>query len=128
MQLFNKDIIPGKPVDGHVILNRSITETRRVTLKYNENVFAIEFAALDYFNPEKIKIHYLLEGYDKAWLTTDNRIRKTTYTNLDPGHYTFKIYAANDKGNRGKLLNLELIVQPPFGKLPWLTLCIRWCF
>ncbi|WP_229746627.1 hybrid sensor histidine kinase/response regulator transcription factor [Pedobacter mendelii] len=117
--LFNKNINPGQLVNNHIILSKSINETKEISLSYNENVFTIEFAALEYFNPEKIKIHYLLEGYDKSWLTTDNKIRKVTYTNLDHGDYTFKIFAINDKGKRGKLLTLHIIVAPPLWKTGW---------
>jgi signal transduction histidine kinase/ligand-binding sensor domain-containing protein/DNA-binding response OmpR family regulator len=115
LQLFTKNVAPGQKINGHVILPKSISESKQITLKYDENVFSIEFAALDFFNPDKTKIQYILQGYDKSWLNTDNKTRKVTYTNLDQGDYTFKIRAYNDKLS-GKTLMLHIIVMPPFWK------------
>ena len=56
-QLFNKSVTVGDTIKGDVILTKSISETQAITLTHNENVFAIEFAACDYFNPAKIKYH-----------------------------------------------------------------------
>ena len=116
-QLFTQTVAPGQKVNGHIILSESIADTKQITLNYDENVFSIEFAALDFFNPDKIKIQYILDRYDKLWLTTDNKTRKVTYTNLAPGEYTFKIKANNDK-LIGKVLALQIVVKPPFWKTP----------
>lgn len=115
LQLFTKNIAPGQKVNGHVILSQSIAETRQITLNYDENVFSIEFAALDFFNPDKINIQYILEKYDQSWLSTDNKTRKVTYTNLAPGTYVFKIRATNDKLT-GKTTTLQIVITPPFWK------------
>ena len=37
-------------LNGHVILPQSITESRQITLRPNENVFSIGFAALDFLD------------------------------------------------------------------------------
>jgi ligand-binding sensor domain-containing protein len=53
-QLFNKSLTVGDIINGNVVLKTSITESKDLTLTHNENVFSIEFAACDYFNPNKI--------------------------------------------------------------------------
>ncbi len=115
LQLFNKSIQPGQVINGREILSKSITETKLLTLKYNENVFSIEFAALDFFNPGKIRIQYILDDFDKTWITADNKVKKATYTNLDPGNYIFRIKAVNG-ALAGKELALQIVVKPPFWK------------
>ena len=97
-QIFNKSVIVSKENRGRVILTRSLNETRHIKLKYNENVFSIEFAALSFFHPEKNSYKYKLEGFNKEWMTSDAKIRKATYTNLDPGDYTFRVSASNNDG------------------------------
>jgi signal transduction histidine kinase/ligand-binding sensor domain-containing protein/AraC-like DNA-binding protein len=124
-QVFNQSLDVGEKVNGKVILPESITGLKSLTLKYNDNVFSIEFAALNFFNPGKVKYQYMMEGFDKGWINADNRIRKATYTNLDPGHYTFKVRAgSNDNWNNKELWNnnelkLSINILPPFWKTTW---------
>jgi signal transduction histidine kinase/ligand-binding sensor domain-containing protein/DNA-binding response OmpR family regulator len=116
-QLFNKSVAAGDTVNGNVVLKSSITYTKDLTLKYNENDFSIEFADCDYFNPDKIIYQYKLEGFDKQWLSAQNSTRKATYTNLDAGDYIFKVRASNinDPDNTGTL-TLNIRILPPFWK------------
>ncbi|MXV51820.1 response regulator [Pedobacter sp. HMF7647] len=119
-QLFNKSVVVGDSVNGNVILNRSISETRSLTLDHNQNVFSIEFAACDYFNPEKIHYQYLLEGFDKGWITSPADERRATYTNLDAGDYIFKVRAQNENNiTKSSLITLKIKVLPPFWKSPF---------
>ena len=118
-QLFNKSVTPGDSVNGDVVLKNSITATKAITLNHNENDFSIEFADGDYFNPNKIGYQYKLEDFDKEWLSSSNKVRKATYTNLDAGDYVFKVRAINinDPDNMSTL-SLHITVLPPFWKSP----------
>lgn len=123
-QLFNQDIRPGQLFFGKKILEHSVTESREVTLDYDQNVFSVEFAALNYSNAPKNKYAYILEGFNDKWLTTDSKNRKATFTNLDPGDYIFRVKASNDSGiwnNTGASLKIKIL--PPFWKTP-LAYCI----
>jgi signal transduction histidine kinase/ligand-binding sensor domain-containing protein/DNA-binding response OmpR family regulator len=119
LHLFNKSVAAGDTVDGKVILTKALTETRELTLEHNQNVFDIEFAACDYFNPDKVKFEYKLDGFDKSWITVAGNTRKATYTNLDAGDYTFYVRTqnANDKGD-DNVIALKITVLPPFFKSP----------
>jgi signal transduction histidine kinase/ligand-binding sensor domain-containing protein/CheY-like chemotaxis protein/AraC-like DNA-binding protein len=118
-QVFNKSLAVYEKVNGKVILPHSITGLTSLQLKYNENVFSIEFAALNYFNPDKVKYQYTMEGFDNGWITADNKIRKATYTNLDAGDYTFKVRStANDNWGNNEL-TLKISILPPFWKTAW---------
>jgi len=116
-QLFNKTIAANEEVDGHVILSKAISATQEITLNHSENVFTIEFAAINFFNPNKITHQYMMEGFDKGWLTASNAIRKATYTNLDGGDYTFKVRAIGRDGKwKPSYIQLKIKVLPPFWK------------
>ncbi len=70
----------------------------------------------------------MLEGFDKEWNYVRLR-RSVTYTNLDPGHYTFRVKAYNNDGEWSKkTLALELQIEPAFWMTWWfrtlLVLCI----
>jgi len=116
-QIFNKTVAIGEPINKRVILEKSIAETDEIILKYSDNVFSIEFVALNFFHPEKSEYKYKLEGFNKDWLTTNGSQRKVTYTNLDPGSYTFYVQASNSDGiwnEEGAQLKISIL--PPFWK------------
>ncbi|AXY75674.1 hybrid sensor histidine kinase/response regulator [Paraflavitalea soli] len=120
LRIFNKSIGIGEKVAGRVVLPQSIAQTGDITLRYNENVLSIEFAALNFSNAEKNKYAYKLEGFNEDWTTTDGKMRLATYTNLDPGDYTFRVRSAtnNDIWNKEEL-SLHIKILPPFWKTPW---------
>lgn len=113
--LFNRSVKAGEQVDGHVVLNRSFAETDAITLRYDQNVFSIAFAAPGGIQSGKEKFLYRLEGFNEGWLSTDGRQRTITYTNLDPGDYLFRVKADTAPGvyNDGGL-SLSITILPPF--------------
>ncbi|HEX8462959.1 MAG TPA: hybrid sensor histidine kinase/response regulator transcription factor, partial [Segetibacter sp.] len=117
LQIFNNSVEIGEEFNGRVVLNESIAEAKELNLRYNQNVFTIEFSALDYLNPTKIKYAYKLEGFNNEWLTTDSKNRNATFTNLNPGHYTLLIKASKEDGSWSDPLSLKINILPPF----WLT-------
>lgn len=88
---------------------------KSLNLNYEDGVFSFEFAALDYADPTQNRYAYKLEGLDQSWIYTDASRRFATYTNLDPGYYTFRVIAGNRDGvwNRtGK--SLPIRIAPPW--------------
>ena len=118
-EVFNQHVGVGEKINGRVILPVSITNLKTLTLKYNDNVFSLEFAALNYFNPDKVKYQYMMGGFDKRWIDADNNARKATYTNLDPGTYTFKVRATSNHTWGNNELVLTINILPPFWKTTW---------
>lgn len=118
-QLFNKSIEAGELINGRVLLNTSVLQEEEIVLKHDENVFSIQFAALNFLHSDKNNYKYKLEGFDKAWLTADKNTRKVTYTNLDPGTYTFRVIAANNDGVWNEEgANITITVLAPYWKTP----------
>ncbi|MFC2152454.1 two-component regulator propeller domain-containing protein [Bacteroidota bacterium] len=57
----------------------------------------INYTAIDLIFPQKILFKHMLEPFENEW--TDAEINRTTsYTNLDPGLYTFKVRSTNNHG------------------------------
>lgn len=113
-QLFNKSVTANLAVDGRVILSKSIFDTREITLAHDQNVFTIEFASLNYIGPHKVKHEYMLDGFDKNWISADNTVRRATYTNLNPGTYLFKVRGSSTEGgtNAGPVVLKINILNP----------------
>jgi signal transduction histidine kinase/ligand-binding sensor domain-containing protein/DNA-binding response OmpR family regulator len=116
LYLFNKAVAAGDTLNGQVVLTKALSETSQITLQHNQNVFDIEFAACDYFNPDKTKFEYKLEGFDKSWITVSGNNRKATYTNLDGGDYIFKVRTQDTSEINKGSISLKITVLPPFLK------------
>ena len=115
-QIFNKSILAG--MDSP--LDHAIYETKEITLSHDQSVFSFEFSALDYSAPEKNKYAYIMEGVDPDWVFTDASRRYATYTNLDPGEYTFRVKGSNNDGIWNEEgTSIEVIILPPWWKTKW---------
>jgi len=95
---------------------KSITFTDKITLAYNQNTFSIEFAMLALRNSEKNSYVYLLDNYDNAW-SVPSSANRTTYRNLPPGRYVFKVRGANADGEwNQETTALTILIKPPAWK------------
>ncbi|MCB2379338.1 histidine kinase [Hymenobacter sp. BT635] len=109
-----------------VELDTSITVRRRVELAPSDYFFSLEFAALNFRLPEKNRYAYMLENFDPDWVQAGTK-REATYTNLDPGTYTFRVRATNNDGiwnPRGTALTI--VVQPHWYSTWWFRVLISW--
>ncbi len=118
---FNAPVIINsfKIFDKEIKLDKEITDAKSIKLNYDQNVFSIEYAALDFIRPDKIQYQYMLEGFDKSWIEAGKR-RVAYYTNLDAGQYKFRVRATNglDKWIE-KTVPLNIRIIPPFWKTWW---------
>jgi ligand-binding sensor domain-containing protein len=95
-------------------LKKHIDFTDYIKLNYKQSVFTIEFAALDYNSPSKNRYMYMLDGFDDDWVQAGNR-RFVTYTNLDPGKYTFLLKGSNSDGVWNSVPRTIIIrIKPPW--------------
>ena len=100
-------------------LKQTITETKEITLNYDQRFFSFEFAALDFTEPSKNQYAYQLEGFDKDLVKVGTR-RTAFYTNVTPGTYLFRVIASNNDGvwNR-EGATIKIIILPPFWQSWW---------
>ena len=113
--LFNRPILAGP----NSVLKQEISLTKSITLPYDQSVLEFEFASLNYTVPNRNDYAYILEGFDKAWNYVGTR-RTATYTNLDPGEYTFKVKSANTDGVwSDESTSVQVTITPPFWATWW---------
>jgi signal transduction histidine kinase len=121
-QIFNKPVsyaVPGSQFQTH------ISEAKEITLNWNQSVFSFSFVAINYTHPKKNQYKYIMENFEKDWNYTDASRRYVTYTNLDPGTYTFRVAATNNDGVWNyNGTSLKIIILPPFWKTLWFRLII----
>jgi signal transduction histidine kinase len=79
----------------------------------------IEYTALSFVAPQKNRFRVKLEGWDPDWRDVAYR-RQAFYTNLAPGHYRFRVIAANNSGvwnERGAFLDFS--IAPAYYQTRW---------
>jgi signal transduction histidine kinase/DNA-binding response OmpR family regulator len=123
-QIFNKSVTVkkdnGSDKNGVYTLSKPLSLQEEIEISYKENIFSFEFAALDYRSPQKNKYSYKMEGVDPDWVNTDASRRFATYTNLDPGEYTFRVKGSNNDGIWNEEgTSLKVIILPPWWKTNW---------
>lgn len=115
-EIFNRPVQVSHPQ----LLSKPVELTSAITLAAEDSVFSLEFVALHYAAPQRNMFAYQLQGFDAGWVYTDASKRFATYTNLDPGTYTFKVKAANKDGvwsDSGAALAITIL--PPWWKTWW---------
>jgi ligand-binding sensor domain-containing protein/two-component sensor histidine kinase len=116
LRLFNKAVLPA--VGGSPLL-RAIEFTRNIVLAYDDNVFTLQFAAMDYRKHGNIRYRYRLNGFDRDWIYS-GKLHEATYTNLDPGTYEFSIQAAYENGSWGTAAaTIQIDVTTPWWRTWW---------
>ncbi len=116
LRVFNQPVTIGS------IIKKSISVADKIVLNHKQNVFSIEFAALSFANSSKNMYKYKMEGFDKDWIQSGFS-NSATYTNLDPGKYTFKLKGSNSNGVWSeKETSIEIMIKPPFWKTWWFEL------
>lgn len=110
--LFNRDA-------DSLVLSHSIPYTQEVTLRPNQSVFSVGYAAMDYRAPQFIRYAYMLEPFETEWNYVEGQ-RLATYTNLPKGEYTFKVKSTNSDGVWcDNLRTLKITVLPSFWETGW---------
>ncbi|MGI8634300.1 MAG: ATP-binding protein, partial [Segetibacter sp.] len=116
-EVFNKELPIAKSADDPSPLKEDISYTKDITLSYDQSVISLDYAALDFSPADKKEYAYILEGFDNDWNYVQSR-NSTTYTNLPPGNYNFKVKYKNAAGLwSAPTQGLQIIIVPPF----WLT-------
>ncbi|MFC1569424.1 two-component regulator propeller domain-containing protein [bacterium] len=120
-------LIFNKPIhynDEQNILQKDISQTNALKLSYKHSVFSFEFAALNYAISKQNQYAYIMEGFETEWNFVGNR-NFATYTNLNPGNYTFKVKAANNDGLWNETgTSIKITITPPFWKTLWFKIIL----
>ena len=99
-------------------IESALIDLEKLELAYDQNDLTFSFAALHYSNPNKNQYAHKLIGYNKDWVF-DNK-REVTYTNLDPGEYSFSIKGSNRDGVwKSTPKTIDIIIHPPWWFTTW---------
>lgn len=110
-------ILSPPPVITKILCNNKIQPLdSSFHFQYTENNLTFQFSSLDFFRNEEIQYAYKLEGLDQNWINCGTR-RFTTYSNLDPGEYIFKVKCSNPHGEwSDQELSIPFTISTPWYK------------
>lgn len=108
IEVNNKPLIPGKPVNGQMVLTKTAEYTDYISLSHKNRDFALLFSNSPY--PTAQKYVYRLIPYQNEWIECNSK-EKISYANLLPGNYTFQI--KNQKAVKEEdITSLKINIQP----------------
>jgi len=114
IRVFNQELWPLAQTEDLPIYNGST-----IQLRYDQNLITLSYDGLYFANTDEIKYSHFLKGFDEEWSLPSNN-RQTTYTNLDPGTYTFVVKASNsDNVWSEEVVLLTFEITPPWWQTWW---------
>jgi signal transduction histidine kinase len=82
----------------------------------------IDYTALSFVVPQKVRFRYRLEGRDPTWQEPGTR-RQAFYSDLRPGKYRFRVIACNNDGVWNKAgATLDFSIAPAWYQTYWFRL------
>jgi signal transduction histidine kinase/streptogramin lyase len=113
---------PGIRIDSVTVDDEFVSAEGVSTVRTRPRNIRFDFAAGTLLVPEKATVRYMLQGFDKEWISADSR-RQVIYSNLPPGHFTFKAISVNSIGIASPTAaEVTLIVPPTFLQSDWFKL------
>jgi streptogramin lyase len=94
------------------------------SFSYDENNISFHYTGLYYSQPSRIAYQYKLEGYDKDWIATKDKIKN--FPQLTPGTYTFRVRASlNNNFSGAQEARFMFTIKKPFWSSAWfILLCL----
>lgn len=103
--------------------SNQINFTDAVTLRHDDNFFTICWSAINFTNPEQDQYAYQLTDVDTGWIYCGLR-NQSAYTKLPPGHYRFRLKAANRDGIWGAEKTLDIEIKPAWYQTAWFKILV----
>jgi len=94
-------------------IREQISIAEKINLDYRQS-FSISYAALDYTSAQQNNYAYKLDGFDRDYNFVGPS-KTASYTNLDPGDYTFRVRVRNSDGvwnSTGAAISIH--IRPPW--------------
>jgi signal transduction histidine kinase/ligand-binding sensor domain-containing protein len=120
--LRRNEIPPPVHIERIVADHSTYSPVEKLRLPPHTRDLQIDYAALSFVVPEKIRYRYMLEGRDTEWQERGTR-HQAFYSDLRPGTYRFRVIACNNDGvwnETGASWNFS--VAPAYYQTEWFRL------
>jgi signal transduction histidine kinase/ligand-binding sensor domain-containing protein len=117
--------LPVNPLPPPVFIEQALVDGRPARrgaaneFPPGSGAFEFHFAAITLVEPRKAQHRYRLEGFDQGWVEAGAR-RTAYYTNMQPGHYRFRVQGSNADGIWNQTGDvIELTLAPHLYQTSW---------
>lgn len=93
------------------LLTGPLEYMQELKLNKDQRFVTFEFSSLDLTRPSNNRYRCRLLGSQDEWLDL-NHTPEVTYSNLEPGEYTFEVQGTNYQGDWGPMDSIEVTVIP----------------
>src|SRR6266851_1474124 len=115
---FNK-LPPPVHVEQIMADRKTYDASSGLRLPPNVRDLEINYTALSFVAPEKVRFRYKLEGLDRDWQDVGNR-RQAFYTDFPPRNYRFRVIASNNSGVWNDTgASLDFAIAPAYYQTKW---------
>lgn len=107
-------------IDRVSIGNQVINHTEKGNLPHNVESIQIAYKGLRYRNHNNLSYQYNLNGlYNDQLDWVDTKLNSITYSNIQPGEYTFQVRAKTKNSNWTKPISYQFTVQTALWQKSW---------
>jgi signal transduction histidine kinase/ligand-binding sensor domain-containing protein len=110
---------PRAQIAGVVADDEILDTSQRAVLRPFTRRLEVEYTAVSFVSPMKVRFRYRLDGFDGDWIDAGTR-RQAFYTNLPPRAYRFRVVAATSEHTRNESEAVwEFSIAPAFYQTTW---------
>lgn len=120
---FNPEDFRDVSADGNLTVTGLSIDGRRtafaeeIIIPHDCSFFRIDFASLHYNHGVHTSFSYMLEGYDKGWISSSGSNR-ATYSRIPPGSYVFKVMETWPEDGTPEIVSIKVRVRPSVWNSP----------
>ena len=117
---------PPVHIEGVVADRKNYSTSKDLRLPPLTHDLEIDYTALSFVVPQKVRFRYKLEGRDNVWQEPGTR-RQAFYSDLRPGRYRFRALACNNDGVWNEAgATLDFSVAPAWYQTNWFRAPVRY--
>ena len=105
-------------------LQQHIASTNSIRLSHLQQYITFEFTVLNFINNNECDYRYRMLGLDTNWVNAGNR-NYVSYTNLQPGKYSFQLMASNSSDVWSKkITTIHIIIEAAWWQTSWFNILV----
>lgn len=121
-RIHRNTVAPVVTIRGLQVQGTQTDTAMSVSLPPGSENLRIDYSALSYTMPERVRFRYQLAGIDKGWQDVGTR-RSAYYSALGPGKYHFRVTAVNEDGIASDVESeIRFEIRPAFTQTIWFAL------
>jgi|GEM_PF-299193 len=86
-------------------------------LSHDLNHLTFDYQGVSHSNKQPLMYFHQLVGQDTSFIGTLSK--SATYSNLQDGEYTFKVFAQDENGSQSKVISCSFVIKPPYWETWW---------